>query len=265
VLILEISNAMKVRVFDLALPITIVIVLSLSGCSSSTDTTEGPMTGRIMGQTLLYDMNCKQQQSSANINIQILGSPFYTTTNDSGYWTLYQVPAGYYTFHYWKDGYTEKYEDGIPFVGAGTMYMWESGSGNYLLSKVHNWIISLDSAQISRSVVNEDSYWRIEFEKIRIADSANHPIGGGSLLFFVGHHPQIDYNDTSSWIAYDLYGQIDLYRQDNKVNIGDTLYVVAYALGCYDTYENDYYEGKKHYRTFSDLGKPSNVFQIILP
>jgi hypothetical protein len=259
VLILKISNAMKVRVFNPALPITIAIILSLSGCSSSTDTTVGPMTGRISGQALLYNMNCALEKASSGINVELLGIGFHTTTNDTGYWTFYQVPAGYYVIHFSKPGYTELFQDYIDFVGAGTLYLHSP----FNLGKLTNWRLTLDTSNVTTQFIDNDLAWRIRFP-FQLVDSVGDSIvSNWEINLFAGHSPNIDYRDTTSWFYYST-STVNLSRDYYHLHSGDTIYVVGYAGGCVSGRSN-YYFGRNRFYYFRGLGRRSDPIQIILP
>jgi hypothetical protein len=238
---------------------TLILLALLASCSSS-ETVAPVSTGRISGFIRLADSNCAVAHSSAGITIQIVGSSRTATTDDTGHWEFYDVPAGYYSFYFGKLGYTHQIFSDIAFLGTGVLNV----PYKFSLAPIPTAAAFIDEpASITKSsYISGDSLWSIVPSTPKIGDDPSFT----SFNWFVGKTPHIDYQDSTSYVLFAANvssgGSFVLYPPAFRA--GDTLYVAAYQSTCNAPIYN-YHDGDILRSGFTGFGPVSNSVRIILP
>jgi len=84
---------------------SIPFLLFAVGCKENTVTPTSNAMGNVSGYVRLYDFNGKALSSSYGVTVSVIGSEKTAQTNDSGKWTLKNLPAGSYTFMFNNEGF----------------------------------------------------------------------------------------------------------------------------------------------------------------
>jgi hypothetical protein len=95
--------------------------LFVAGCKLNS--TSPPLSGDVSGSIQLYDSDGNSISSANGVSVTVNGSNRSTITNDSGKWTITDLPAGIYTFAFAKSGFGSMKIVAYQFVGGGTAYL----------------------------------------------------------------------------------------------------------------------------------------------
>jgi hypothetical protein len=233
--------------------------------------------------------------------VSLDGTPFHTTTDSLGKWTLKNIPAGTYNISITKDGYALIKEVAYKFIGNGTDYL-----GRFTLLKIpllHPEIVIRPFHDYYSYGWHDTLYVTSYGDTIKYSrDSTFHPlaaatftgkidenisygnIGSRQMSFYLGKTDHIDPLDPNSFIynsgpmesnAYsnksltspDLY-EINFFKDSLTAlgfKSGDRIFIAAYVCTwpCKYAYYTDINTGKTIYTGFSPAH--SGVQNFILP
>lgn len=255
-----------------------ILVLSLgwsAGCNKTTQITEvqGASTGTMIGIVSLYEMDGTPSDSSAGVDVAILGTNRHATTDSTGHFVFDSLPAGYYQMEFTKPGFSTYITDlPEPFVGSDTLWLRQEGT----LYRINNWKVTIDSIQVTSLVQPGNPpdtifYLKSGASSFTVLDSNGKTFYANgqppTLTFFLGQTPNIDYHDTSTFFSrffarqYNNTNFMSIYSGSTK---SDTVYLAAYPTSgtspfCF------YYSGDTMKYFFTGLGQRSNVVKIVLP
>ena len=218
-------------------------------------------------------MDCTPSASSAGVNVQILGTEISAVSDSSGSFVLSGIPAGYWSISFSKPGFSEIIQSPVEFVGGGSLHL----SSNVEIERINNWKTTLSFPSKSK-YPGYSSLFSIDFPSggPMVADSTGKnlfPIENVDIFFFVGSNPNVNYQDTSTYISWNYFnvssnagsgGAYNFYSP--RAHDGDTLYMIAYpTMPCGGIYQYSYYVGDSLKTTFTGFGPASNIVKIVLP
>lgn len=236
------------------------------GCTKTTEVAS-VSTGQIVGSVQLQELDCSFSASSAGVNVQILGTTFATVTDSAGAFVFDNLPAGYYSISFSKTGFTKYVLSPVEFVGAGTLHNVYAG-----LDRINNWKTTVNPPTITKDFSDPpDTNFVMSFASNPpvILDSSGNNAGTGAIYCFIGKSPNINYQDSSTYIAWTESNYLpEIKINTTRAKDGDTIYMVAYPAQtyCYGGYFNySYYSGDTLKTQFCGFGPPSNVIKLVLP
>jgi hypothetical protein len=249
----------------------------IAGCSAST--VPPVSTGQIIGTLQLEEMDCSASASYDGVNVQILGTGIGAVSDSAGNFTLTGVPAGYYSISFSKPDFSEYVVSQIEFVGSGTLLLnnISNTSANTLtLARIRNWKTTLGIPTITKYYTGYDTEFTFGFSSTSSheLDSAgvdHFSVYGVGLYSFVGKNSNISYQDSNSYFSVSDGSNNGgasswPYMGSEKVNSGDTVYMIVYSASCVSGPDEYYDYISNTWKTiFTGLGPPSNVIQFVLP
>ena len=238
--------------------------LAFAACSSSSDSgnsTPAITTGTLYGHMYLADTAGKIIPSSAGILVEIPGTSKSTTTDSAGRWSL-DLPIGYYTLKFTKQGYTHFAQSEIAFLGTGSLEVYPS--------YIPLWPITNDTVTIFPPyAINYSAggkYWTLQMMPTMLNGKYDDYL---FPCYFVAKSPQIDYHDSGSYVFYttqESLGSFNITINGPSFHSGDTVYLEAYnAYGGWVNFQYYDTDGRTVRKDFYGFGKPSNVLKVVLP
>ncbi len=107
--------------------LSLLITLALfSACKTTTTVVESD-TGTLQGNVALFTALGDTLPNYAGATIQIQGTSFQATSNDTGGWEMKNVPAGVYNVLLWKPGFDTLIIPAYEFNGVGTSFLLKTG------------------------------------------------------------------------------------------------------------------------------------------
>jgi len=196
-----------------------------------------------------------------------LGTGISAISDSTGKYVLEGVSAGYWTIHFSKPDFCDYYTYPVEFVGNGVLQLWNAFAAP-ALGRTHNWNSTLAIPTITKSYdpsVAPDTEFHITFAPgtSHVLDSTgkdHFSVYGTGLCSLVGKVPNINYQDSNSYISY----RFNVWPTISNEHSGDTIYMVIYPVACGGSAIN-YYVGDKLVTALTGLGPPSNTVQIVLP
>ncbi len=245
----------------------------VAGCKG---TPTSPLsTGSITGQIVLVDSNCMELPSSAGIAIELIGTGIKTTTDSLGFWTLTNVPAGYYNIKCSKSGFSSYEWTNVEFVGSGILPIYQT-HGHFPEILVPRTLTTLkeDSVMLSinyspyRSYPNDSQITATVSFSVPDTNTSR----AGASLTYVSKTPTIDPMNINTYFAVgtsialsDGTASIAFLKKDNNISSGDTLYFgIAYEPPC-STDPFDKLIGSIPHGFVPSAGPLSNVIQVVVP
>ncbi|SRR5579883_872862 len=243
---------------------TVLLLGLLAGCSSSNQpSTPSTSDNHIIGVVSLMEMDCSNSASFAGVTVQVVGTNYQTTTDNTGTWQIDNMPAGVYTFKFSKPGFTHFIESGISFPG-GTMYWAQMPYTPVRLARLNNFTTTLDTAIVTRYISQGDTSFNISFPKLRVTDSTGAALAP-NVYEFAGRKPTVSSSDTSSYFTYNNAQAYPLYvsLRYHHMTTGDTVYIVAYPSNC-GVGQINYVVGNTYTYDWAGFGPPSQVKAVVL-
>ncbi len=100
----------------------LVLFLVSAGCGSDPVDPSDPnnrLKGKLVGFVHLEDECSQQINDASDVTVTVEGTSYTATTDQDGFWSLDDLPAGTYDFSFTKGGYTTAKLCCFQFVGGG--------------------------------------------------------------------------------------------------------------------------------------------------
>lgn len=214
-----------------------VVVSSCSNNQQPTATAVG--TANIHGRVELTDTSYVRPFSGVTVLVE--GTNISTTSDDSGNFTLQNVPTGVYNIHYSKPGYGDNRLMSQTVTGGGFADSYLSNLA--VLQKVSNFVMTLRSLRFVDTTIGGQQGKYLLVKGDYTSDPAI-PQRFDAVMMFLSHTS--DVSPTHYRIAYGLTTQLNpepfdssshtftyplsfISAADNGFNSGDSIYVGMYG------------------------------------
>ncbi|MFI5201824.1 MAG: carboxypeptidase-like regulatory domain-containing protein [Candidatus Kapaibacterium sp.] len=254
--------------------------------SCKTQPTAPTETATIEGRVMLMQNYWQHLPPFGGVNVTIEGTNFSAVTDDSGYYTLQDVPTGTYNVLFSKSGYGEVRLFSMSVTGGGNAPFYFYNNQYYTtLIKISNLVTTIREVEIKDTTLptEEETTYLIAKGEVTpnplinqlydgIAVYLSHTSDVSSLQ---GHYTTFFYNDgldNPSSYPIDttketfVFGITQNDLRSAGFNSGDSIYVATYGAPLYEFPPGDYYDPGINQKVLSSANQtPSPVIGVKLP
>ncbi len=252
--------------------LTIIIALSIAGCTGSTGPAGPTLTGSMTGFVTLFQSDGSRAYDQSGVAVNVQGTSLSAMTDSTGKWTFSGLSTGTYIVTYNKKGYGMSEQQGLQFVGGGsTDYL-----GNIMMAQPPDFSVSLTSIRFDTTY-----YWHIiNFSVTMTFSSSGEPEDNSTFLIIVGKDSTFNPSNPTDY----LYSTLGGYNGNNSgyaysylsslaavgFTSGMTAYVAAYPLahwpnGSSTALYSSYYDIATGRTAYTSVGTRSNVIRFTIP
>jgi hypothetical protein len=253
-----------------------IIALIAGGCSkaeSPVGSSSSEMTGNLIGWVILKHTSGVDITDKSGVSVNVEGTPYATTTDANGKWTLTNLPSGTYTVTISKAGYGTYRQFGYQFVGGGNAYFSDLTLGMIPTATVQSLVIqTVDTSHSKGDSVVEMRHLQVEIIPT-LSWGTGEPDSTVDVMYYIGTNSNVSSNTAdhkfSAAVAavhgkavYNLplsHDGLAYYGMPS----GTTIYVVAYAGNRY--YRTQYHDPLQRSTITTSLSAPSNVISLVVP
>lgn len=260
---------------------------------NSCQTPSAPQTATIQGRVELAKVYWLLTPPYSGITVTIEGTSHSAVTDDSGYYTLHNVPTGTYNVRFSKPGYGDVRWMAMTVTGGGNTNVDWTGQYVQRLYKQSSVGTSLNALQfVDTTLPGLPPYAFMRADGI-VAPDLTRPQSEDAMAVYVSHTPDVSSQPghyVKFFYASNVYSYetpplnhpsypidtaleqfhffIPTYQLTNAgFNSGDSIYVATYGAPTYgSTPTQDYYDAtRKQYVLTSINQTPSPVVGSVMP
>ncbi|MFI5201706.1 MAG: carboxypeptidase regulatory-like domain-containing protein, partial [Candidatus Kapaibacterium sp.] len=178
--------------------LTIIIALSITGCTGNTGPAGPSLSGSMTGFVALYQSDGSRAPDQSGVTVSIQSTSLSTTTDSTGKWTISDLNTGTYTVTYTKQGYGMSEQQGLQFVGGGgTDYI-----GNITMAQPPDFSVSMDSISLDTTYYYPFIYYWASMN----FSSSGEPEDNSTFLIVVGKDSTLNPSDPAGYLYSTLGG-----------------------------------------------------------
>ncbi len=243
--------------------LTLIIALSIAGCTGSTGPAGPSLTGSMTGFVTLFQSDGSRASDHSGVIVCIQGTSRSAMTDSTGKWTISGVSTGTYNVTYTKQSYGMSEQQGVQFVGGDIACY----AGKIIMAQPPFFLVALDPV---KTIADSNALY-VSFTTAGVAKGIEI-----AFLIAVGTDSSVSASDPTKYLYSAIFTNVS---NSGAANVfastlgsagftsGTPAYVVAYPLCYYNGgFEYSSYLDHATGRTgYTSLGAASSVIRLIVP